>query len=259
MQYSSQMSSQRLQNESVPESSRGHDFKVLLSPASCSPPALRVYDVGLDVALDHHRYVKWWTHRSLHKYVGELTGKQPHETRSVRWMAYWRSGHLGLPYLQSLLKNQVLRAWEKHCSTVRSLIQWSCWLWDRGSQRHSQWHLLIPTTAIAGSLGGLEIGEHGAQHEHPAFHTDATSGLAMLLSRTCQEKKSQTNGAAWPTMGNRKRSGEGQTVSHTVASYLPSLTSLTVAAFPPGIHLLGIRMFWVPLPPSAFCIIWEWI
>lgn len=33
-------------------------------------------------------------------------------------------------------------------------------------------------------------------------------------------------------------------LSYTVASSLPSFTSLTVAALPPGIHLLGIRVFW---------------
>lgn len=45
-------------------------------------------------------------------------------------------------------------------------------------------------------------------------------------------------------MGNGKRSGEGETMSHTVARSLPSLTSLAVTAFPPDIRLLGIRMFW---------------
>lgn len=43
-------------------------------------------------------------------------------------------------------------------------------------------------------------------------------------------------------MGNGRESGEGQAMSHAVASSLPSLTSLAVAAFPPAIHLLG--MFW---------------
>jgi len=66
----------------------------------------------------------------------------------------------------------------------------------------------------------------------------------MLSARTWHKKKSQTDGAAWPRKGNGKGSGQGETVSHTVVSSLSSLTSLAVATFPPGIHLLGIRMFW---------------
>lgn len=45
-------------------------------------------------------------------------------------------------------------------------------------------------------------------------------------------------------MVNGKGSGEGETMSHAVASSLPLLTSLAVAMFPPGIHLLVIKMFW---------------
>lgn len=60
-------------------------------------------------------------------------------------------------------------------------------------------------------------------------------------------------------MGNGKQSGEGETMTHTVASSLPSLTSLAVVAFPPGIHLLGIRMFRGAIASASLSDIQEWV
>lgn len=66
----------------------------------------------------------------------------------------------------------------------------------------------------------------------------------MLLAGTWQEKTSQTDGAAWPGMGNGKGSGEGETMSHIC--HLSPCAHFTgnVATFPAGIHIFGIKMFW---------------
>lgn len=101
-----------------------------------------------------------------------------------------RGSHLGLPHLQGLLGNQLLRAWERHCSTARIPIRWSCWPRDRGNQSHPQWLLPFLITAIQGLQGSLEMGKYSAQPEHAAFLLDATSSLAVLLPNTWWENKS---------------------------------------------------------------------
>lgn len=82
-QYSSQMTPQTLQRESVAKSSRGPVLGALkpclLFPVTTS--ALRAYGVGFAIVLDHHRWAKWGIHRGLPKYMGELTV----ENNLTRW------------------------------------------------------------------------------------------------------------------------------------------------------------------------------
>lgn len=135
MEYSSQMAPQRLQNESVSESGRGPAFKVLLSPASSTPPPplpLECMMLVLTLCWIIIYKKKLWMHRSLRKHIGKLTVKNNLKRQEV-----WGEWHI------------------REAVTLAYLI-------SRPSWKTRCWELGRGTAALPGApsdgLAGLETG-----------------------------------------------------------------------------------------------------